>query len=108
MNWSLEKINPTVHTKMSMSRLFKAIKAYHCRKLKEKFRRHYKPWRTGNWTSRVSKKTLNDLRLHLSWELGMNTFHWDKYKIGNEIIRRFEELGILSFLKKIIEIDRKK
>ena len=105
---SSEKIHPTIYSKMTMSHLFKTTKEYHRRKLKEKFRKYYKPWKTGNWTSRVSKSTLNDIRLHLSWELGMNTFHLNKYQVGNEIVRIYKESGILPFLIKIIEDDRKK
>ena len=105
---SLEIIHPTICTKMERSRLFRTTRAYHRRKLREKFRKYYKPWRTGNWTSRVSKNTLNDLRLHLSWELRRNTFHWNKYQVGNEIITQYKRLGILLFMMQIIENDRKR
>ena len=93
---SLENTHPTIYSKMTMSRLFQTTQAYHRRKLKEKFLKYYKPWKLGNWTSRVSKSTLNDIRLHLSWELGRNTFHWDKYQIGNEIISQYKRLGTVS------------
>ena len=101
-------MDPAIVTKVTMSRLFKTTKAYHQRKLKEKFRKYYKPWRTGNWTSRVSKRTLNDLRLHLSWELGTTTFHWNKYQVGNEIISLYKRLGTLTFMIQIIKNDDKR
>ena len=98
----LERTDPTLYSRMKMSLLFKTTKTYHRRRLKEKFLKYYKPWRTGNWTSRVSKSTLNDLRLHLSWELGTNTFHWNKYQVGNGIIDHYKRLGTLTFMIQMI------
>ena len=49
---------------------------------------------------------INDLRLHLSWDLGVRVFHWSREAVGTRILLRFNELGILLFMKQIIRDDR--
>ena len=72
------------------------------------FRVHYKPYKThAVWTKDLSQRVLNELRLHLSWDLGIRTFDWSREAIGTRIIYRFKELGILLFMKKIIQDDTK-
>ena len=50
-------------------------------------------------------QVINDLRLHLSWDLGLRTFTWSRESIGSRIIYRFKELGILLFLTKVVKDD---
>ena len=68
---------------------------YHRRRLREFFREHYKPFNTEHvWTKYLSERVINDLRLHLSWDLGVRTFQWSKEAVGTRILYRFKELGI--------------
>ena len=46
---------------------------------------------------------MEELRLHLSWELHINTFQWGRAAVGTRIILRFEELGMLLFVKHVIK-----
>ena len=50
---------------------------------------------------------INELRLHLSWDLGHRVFDLNREQLGIRILLRFKELGILLFMKKIIKDDRK-
>ena len=80
---------------------------YHRRRLRELFRAHFKPFKTDEvWTKSLSEQVINDLRLHLSWDLGIRVFDWSREAIGTKIIYRFKELGILLFMKKVIFDDR--
>ena len=68
---------------------------YHRRRLREFFREHYKPFNTEHvWTKYLSERVINDLRLHLSWDLGVRTFQWSKEAVETRILNRFKELGI--------------
>ena len=70
------------------------------------FRVHFNPNNTSEvWTKHLPNRVINDLRLHLSWDLGIRTFTWSREAIGTRIIHRFQELGMLLFLKKIIKDD---
>ena len=50
---------------------------------------------------------IQDLRLHLSWDLGHRVFYLNREQIGTRIIIRFQELGIFLFMQKIIQDDQK-
>ena len=93
----------------TLSNLFQVTRSHHRRKLREIFRVHYKPYETDKiWTTNLSEQVINDLRLHLSWDLGIRTFDWNREAIGTRIIHRFKELGILLFITKIIMDDHNK
>ena len=71
------------------------------------FREYYNPFLTDVvWTKSLSKRVIDDLRLHLSWDLGQRMFYLNREQIGTRIIYRFKELGILLFMKKVILDDR--
>ena len=83
--------------------LFQLSVVYHRRRLREIFRKHYNPFKTNVvWTNDLSERLINDLRLHLSWDLGVRTFDWSREAIGTRIIYRFKELGIFLFMKHVI------
>ena len=87
--------------------LFFHTERYHRRKLRELFRQHYNPHVSHCvWTTHLSDDVMEELRLHLSWELHLNTFRWGREAVGTRIILRFKELGILLFMKHIIKQDR--
>ena len=95
-----------VVSKTTLTNLFQVSVVYHRRRLREIFREHYKPFKTDAvWTKDLPERLINDLRLHLSWDLGIRTFDWTREVIGTRIIYRFRELGILLFMKKIISDD---
>ena len=68
---------------------------------------HYNPHQsTAVWTKDLPQRLIDDLRLHLSWDLGLRTFTWSREVIGTRIIHRFKELGVFLFMKKVI-LDKK-
>ena len=58
------------------------------------------------WTRDLSDEVISDLRLHLSWDLGLRTFNWSREAVGTRILYRFKELGILLFMKQVILDDQ--
>ena len=92
--------------KSVLTNLFQLSVVYHRRRLREIFRKHYNPFKTNVvWTNDLSEQLINDLRLHLSWDLGVRTFDWSREAIGTRIIYRFKELGIFLFMKHVISND---
>ena len=90
-------------SKTTLTNLFHTSVGYHRRRLREIFRTHYNPFNTDAvWTKDLSERVINDLRLHLSWDLGLRTFDWSREAIGTRIIVRFKELGIFLFMKHVI------
>ena len=97
----------TVIQKDTLTNLFHLSLRYHRRRLREIFRKHYKPFNTEHvWTRDLSDEVISDLRLHLSWDLGLRTFNWSREAVGTRILYRFKELGILLFMKKVILDDQ--
>ena len=94
-------------SKSTLTNLFHTSVGYHRRRLREIFRVHFTPDKNHVWTKDLSERVLNELRLHLSWDLGIRTFDWSREAIGTRILYRFRELGILLFMKQIIKDDRK-
>ena len=93
----------TMLTKLTMSDLFHNSVLYHRRKLRELFRTHYNPFKTDSvWTKDLSTQVINDLKLHLSWDLGLRMFNMSREALGTRIIYRFKELGIFLFMKQVI------
>ena len=98
-----------VISKDVLTNLFTLSVGYHRRRLRDLFRKYYKPFKAETvWTNDLPEKVINDLRLHLSWDLGQRTFTWSRQAIGTRIILRFKELGILLFMKKVILNDLSK
>ena len=68
---------------------------------------HYNPHQsTAVWTKDLPQRLIDDLRLHLSWDLGLRTFTWSREAIGTRIIHGFKELGVFLFMKKVM-LDKK-
>ena len=93
--------------KDQMSSLFRKTERFHRRRLREMFRKYYWPVRADDeWTIGISHDVIQEFKLHLSWELGRNVFHLNRTQIGLEILNRYpsrdNQLGVLLFLKKII------
>ena len=103
-------MDPEVFARMTTSILFKTTKEYHQRQLRLMFHRYYQPRYGPNWIIYLSDDIIRDLRLHLSWEIGKNVFDkklFPRYIIGKMILDKFEKIGILPFLLKAIEYDRR-
>ena len=91
-------------SKDQMSSLFRKTERFHRRRLREMFRKYYWPIRADDeWTIGISHDVIQEFKLHLSWELGRNVFHLNRTQIGIEILTRYNDLGILVFLKKVIK-----
>ena len=89
--------------KSVLTNLFHTSVVYHRRRLRDIFIKHYNPFKTDAvWTTNLPERIINDLRLHLSWDMGLRTFSWSREAIGTRIIYRFKELGIFLFMKHVI------
>ena len=60
------------------------------------------------WTKDLSEQVINDLRLHLSWDLGMRMFYLNREQLGTRILCRFKELGTLLFMMKFVKDEHNK
>ena len=99
-------MDPRTFTRMTTSRLFINTKMYHRRQLRALFERYYQSNKGSNWTIHLSEEIIADLRLHLSWEMGMNVFDYHKfpkYIPGQMVIDKLKFLGILPFILEAIE-----
>ena len=93
--------------KNDLTNMFQLSVVYHRRRLREIFRKYYNPLEKNSvWTKDIPEQLLHDLRLHLSWDLGLRMFHLNREQIGTRIIYRFKELGIFLFLKKVIRDEK--
>ena len=46
----------------------------------------------NKWALNLTESTLNRLRLHLSWTMGINTFDWDRHNVGEQTIITLKKL----------------
>ena len=88
--------------------LFVETRKYHNRAMKRLFLKYYEPLSTNgkvnkNWTIPVNKTDMHDLRIHLSWVIGMKTFDWLDYKVGNEILKVYQETNQFLFLNHLVK-----
>ena len=89
-------------SKAAMSNLFKRSLAYHRTQMRKLFRTHYCPFRRDDqWICPLPEGVVNEFRLHLSWDLGVGVFHWSRSQVATKILQRYEQLGILKFLRAI-------
>ena len=111
---SRERIRPKVIYKMSQSLLFQRTEEYHENSLKRLFKEHYKPIMSSDvinkeWTTNMSESTLNQLRLHLSWTMGINTFEWDRRNLGEQTLQKLQKLKVLrSLIDDVIQLQLEK
>ena len=90
-------------SKTTLTNLFDNSVGYHRRRLREVFRKYYQPFNAvAVWTTHLPQQVINDLRLHLSWDLGQRMFYLNREQLGTRIIYRFKELGIFLFMKHVI------
>ena len=92
-----------VVSKDILTNLFQYSVGYHRRRMREIFIKHYKPDKNDAvWTKDLPEQVIHDLRLHLSWDLGIRLFFLNRDQLGTRIICRFKELGIFLFMKHVI------
>ena len=86
--------------------LFTRTENYHKWMLKSMFREHYRPDESDDaWTRHLDTRQMNDIRLHLSWELGVDTFDWSREKVAESIVKQYKKLGVFLFLKHVVVTD---
>jgi hypothetical protein len=82
--------------KMQQSLLFRKTEEYHQNELTLLFEEHYRQVKSdevnNKWASNLTESTLNKLRLHLSWTMGINTFEWDRNNVGEQTIVTLKKL----------------
>ena len=101
-----KKIEDQYIPKSLLKPLFARTESYHKWMPKSMFRDHYRPDdRDDAWTRNLTTKQMNEIRLHLSWELGMDTFEWSREKVAESIVSRYKKLGIFLFLKHVVVTD---
>ena len=89
--------------------LFVETKKYHDRAMKRLFLKYYEPLSTNGkinkkWTIAVNKADMYDLRIHLSWVIGMNTFAWKEYKVGKKVLKVYQETNQFLFLNNVVKM----
>ena len=83
--------------------MFNLTREYHEKRLMKTFVKHYEPLLVDGtfqvnhqWTLRVKKEVMNNLRLHLSWVIKDKVFQWTDEQTGNKLLRMFHQLGKTS------------
>ena len=85
--------------------LFLETRKYHRRSMKRLFLKHYEPLPTKHnkeWTSNLGSSIMNDLRVHLTWVIGMNVFKLSDRKVGKKVLRLYKKSGELKFLTNVV------
>jgi hypothetical protein len=83
--------------------LFLETRKYHSRELKKMFIKHYRGSTSNGkpnkkWTSCINSSDMHDLKVHLSWVIGMKVFNLSKEKTGKKILHVYKKTGELKFL----------
>ena len=100
----------SVNKKITIRRdptLFLETLRFHKRAMKQIFLKNYKPLPNGrknrSWTLDVDTSTMKDLRVHLSWVIGMKMFNCNSRTIGKKILKIYKRTGELTFLVHMIK-----
>ena len=93
--------------------LFVETRKYHVRAMKRLFLKYYEPLSTNgkvnkNWTIPISKIDMCDLRIHLSWVIGMKTFDWEERKVGKMILELYQKENQFHFMNHVVKMRKKK
>ena len=88
--------------------LFLETRKYHKRAMKRLFLKYYEPLSTTgkvnkNWTIPINKTDIHDLRVHLSWAIGVNTFDWKDHEIGKVILELYQETKQFLYLEHVVK-----
>ena len=84
-------------------KLFRVTQEYHRNCLRKLFLKYYEPSVINGtleinkqWTRDVGKNVLDHLRLHLTWVLKGEVFHWTDEQIGKKTLIMFSDFGKIS------------
>ena len=84
-------------------KLFRITQEHHKNCLRKLFLKYYEPSVingtlkiNNNWASDVGKNVLDHLRLHLTWVLKGEVFHWTDEQIGKKTLTMFSDFGKTS------------
>ena len=84
-------------------KLFRVTQEHHKNCLRKLFLKYYEPSvingtleMNNEWTSDVGKNVLDHMRLHLTWVLKGEVFHWTDEQIGKKTLTIFPELAKIS------------
>ena len=81
-------------SKRRLQSLFLMTERYHRKRLRDMFLEHYQPClNDGFWTNTLPESVMNHLRLHLSWELGVNTFQWGQSRSCQSHFEKISGVG---------------
>ena len=85
------------------ARLFLRTQNHHKKCLRQMCLQYYEPSlingeRQPNpkWTVGVNKRVMDDLRLHLTWVLKGEVFHWTDEQVGKRLLKIFSQLVTTS------------
>ena len=82
--------------------LFLVTRKYHSRSMKRMFLKHYRSVSGKKlnlkWTRNMKPYDMKDLRIHLSWVLGMKVFTWSINKIARRVLKEYTRTGEIMFL----------
>ena len=83
--------------------LFHLTQQHHKKCLRQLFLQHYEPsvidgkfQENPQWTVGLRKSVMNNLRLHLTWVLKGEVFHWTDEQTGKKILKIFSTFGKTS------------
>ena len=84
-------------------KLFRVTQEHHRNCLRKLFLKYYEPSVINGtleinkqWTRDVGKNVLDHLRLHLTWVLKGEVFHWTDEQIGKKTLSMFSDFGKIS------------
>ena len=60
------------------------------------FSKYYDPRDSSDWISKLSEEIVEDLRLHLGWDIGMDMSTCSKKELGNQIVIRLRKNTIIE------------
>ena len=85
------------------AKLFTLTQQHHKECLRKLFLQYYEPLVINNqlqpnkkWTVDLHTNVMNNLRLHLTWVLKGEVFHWTDEQIGKRTLNIFRKLGKTS------------
>ena len=91
--------------------VFQLTQKYHKQCLRQMFLRYYEPivvngghQPNSKWIVGLSTKTMDTMRLHLTWVLKGEVFHWTDEQVGKRLLRIFKKLtrtSVSTFVKHI-------
>ena len=106
---SSRRPRPQSKNEIITPKLFHLTQQHHKKCLRQLFLQHYEPsgidgkfQKNPQWTVGLRKSVMNDLRLHLTWVLKGEVFHWTDEQTGKKILKifsTFDKTSSSTFVK---------